>query len=76
MEVPMAQKKWQVRKTIRCEHAGREVTLETQIVVPSDLLPDQPPRVVAHRCSNMVECNKVEKMTCALCGTHPNYNPV
>jgi hypothetical protein len=72
----MAQKKWQLRKTIHCEHAGHDVTLETQIVVPPEHLPDQPPRVLAHRCSNALECNKIEKMTCAFCGTNPNYNPV
>lgn len=69
----MAQKKWQIRKTIYCEHAGRDVVLETQIIVPSAMLPDQPPRVIAHRCSNAIECNKIEKMACALCGTNPNY---
>ncbi|HQV94549.1 MAG TPA: hypothetical protein PLA27_10755 [Anaerolineales bacterium] len=69
----MALKKWQLRKTIYCEHARQEVILETQIVVPSEALPDQPPRVIAHRCSNAIECNKIEKMTCALCGTNPNY---
>lgn len=69
----MAQKKWQIRKTIHCEYAGRDVVFETQIIIPSESLPDQPPRVIAHRCSNAIECNKIEKMTCALCGTNPNH---
>ena len=47
----MAQKKWQIEKFHYCEHVGQEVELEVQVVYPADQLPDQPPHVIAHRCS-------------------------
>lgn len=72
----MAQKKWQTSKIRYCEHAGREITLDTQVVFPPEHLPDQPPRILAHRCSNGLECNLIEKMVCAYCGTNPDYKPV
>ena len=71
----MAQKKWRIVEVRYCEHAGHKIRLETQVVEGSELLPDQPPRVLAHRCSNAIECNKIEKMTCAYCGTNPAYIP-
>lgn len=71
----MAQKKWQISKTSYCERVGHEITLETEVAYPAEHLPDQPPRVIAHRCSNALECNKIEKMTCAFCGTNPDYRP-
>ncbi len=71
----MAQKKWRIVEVRYCEHAGHEVRLEAQVVEPAEQLPDQPPRVLAHRCSNAIECNQIEKMTCAYCGTNPNYIP-
>ncbi len=72
----MAQKTWQTRKTCYCERVGREIKLETQVVYPADHLPDQPPRILAHRCSNAIECNKLDKMVCAYCGTNPEFNPL
>ncbi|HLA08801.1 MAG TPA: hypothetical protein VJ022_15260 [Anaerolineales bacterium] len=72
----MAQKKWQISKSLYCEHVGQEIALETQVVYPPEHLPDQPPRVLAHRCSNALECNKLEKMVCAYCGTNPDYQPM
>jgi hypothetical protein len=55
---------------------GQEVALEIQVVLPADQLPDQPPHVIAHRCSKAMECNKIDKMVCAYCFTNPNENPV
>jgi hypothetical protein len=72
----MAQKKWQISKSLYCEHVGLEVSLETQVVYPPEHLPDQPPRVLAHRCSNALECNKIEKMVCIYSGTNPDYKPI
>jgi len=72
----MAQKVWQVSMVRYCEHVGREISLETQVVFPPEHLPDQPPRILAHRCSSGIECNAIEKMACAYCGTHPNHKPV
>ena len=71
----MAQKKWQVSKVRYCEHVGHEIALVTQVVYPPEYMPDQPPRVVARRCSNALECNKMDKVTCAWCGTNPDYRP-
>ena len=72
----MAQKKWQVSKVRYCEHVGQVVALEVQVVLPADQIPDQPPHVIAHRCSKAMECNKVDKIVCAYCFTNPNANPV
>jgi hypothetical protein len=71
----MAQKKWQVEKVHYCEHVGQEVELEAEVVYPAEHLPDQPPHVVAHRCSKALECNKLEKQVCAYCFTNPDVKP-
>ena len=71
----MAQKKWKVSKIRYCEHVGHEIKLEAQVVYPAEHLPDQLPRVIANRCSNAVECNKIDKMVCAWCGTNPAVKP-
>jgi hypothetical protein len=39
-------------------------------------LPEQPPRIIAHRCSSAMECNAVNKPACAWCGTNPDYRPL
>jgi hypothetical protein len=72
----MAQKQWYTSKTLYCEHVHHEVALETQVVLPSEHLPEQPPRILAHRCSDATECNCVNKPGCAWCGTNPNYRPM
>jgi hypothetical protein len=72
----MAQKMWQTQTTCYCERVGQEINLETQVVYPAELLPDQPPRILAHRCSNAIECNKLDKMVCAYCGTNPEFKPM
>lgn len=71
----MSQKQWQVTNKMFCERVAREIRLETQVVYPADHLPDQPPRVLAHRCSNAIECNKLEKMACVYSATNPDYIP-
>ena len=55
----MAQKQWYVSKIRYCEHVGHEIALETLVVLPSEHLPEQPPRIIAHRCSNALECNGI-----------------
>lgn len=72
----MTQKQWHVSKTLYCEHVHHEVALETQVVLPSEHLPEQPARVLAHRCSDAMECNCVNKPGCAWCGTNPDYRPM
>jgi hypothetical protein len=54
---------------------GQEVELEAEVVYPAEHLPDQPPHVVAHRCSKALECNKLEKQVCAYCFTNPDVKP-
>lgn len=71
----MSQKQWKVSKIRYCEHVGHEIALESQVVYPPEQLPDQPPRVFARRCSNAMECNQMDRMTCAWCGTNPDYLP-
>lgn len=72
----MARRFWRIEKVTYCLHVGREVALEDEVVYPADQLPDQPPRVLAHRCSNAVECNLMfEKPACAWCGTNPGHEP-
>lgn len=71
----MAQKAWKVTKIRYCEHAGHEIKLETQVVYPAEHIPYQLPRVIANRCSNAIECNKIDKMVCAWCGTNPDVKP-
>jgi hypothetical protein len=56
-----------------CEHAGSEVALEAEKVYPSDILSDQPARLLAHRCSRGVECSQNSQPSCVWAGTNPNY---
>ncbi len=72
----MTLKTWQVEKTQYCEHVGHEIALETEVVYPAEQLPEQAPRVLAHRCSNATECNMLDKPSCAYCGTNPNFLPL
>ena len=71
----MTQKKWQIEKIHYCEHVNAQVALEVQVVYPAEYLPDQPPHVIAHRCSKALECNKVDKLVCAYCFTNPDVKP-
>lgn len=72
----MAEKIWKVEKIQYCERAGCEVEIQDEVVYPADILPDQPPRILARRCSHAVECNMTEKAACSLCGTNPDLDPV
>jgi hypothetical protein len=71
----MAQKEWQVEKVHYCEHVGQAIALEVELVYPADHLPDQPPHVVAHRCSKALECNQQDKMVCSYSFTNPDLKP-
>ena len=70
----MAERTWEISKTCYCEHIMREVALETEVLYPIDFLPDSP-RVLAHRCSNGVQCNQSPKTACVWSGTNPGYDP-
>ncbi len=71
----MAIRTWQTVKVRYCPHACAEVGLEAQVIYPSDILPDQAPRVVAHRCSHAVMCNLDERPSCMWAGTNPAFDP-
>ena len=47
----MAEKVWRPIKISFCHHVSEEVALEAELVYPPELLPDQSPRVITHRCS-------------------------
>ena len=54
----MSEKSWEVVKVRYCHHVKEEVGLEAQVVYPAEWLPDQPPRVFGHRCSEAMMCNQ------------------
>jgi len=72
----MAYQTWQIEKIKFCEHVGHEIALEARVVYPAEHLPEQPPRILARRCSNAVVCNQLNQAACKLCGTNPDYAPV
>jgi hypothetical protein len=72
----MAKRIWQVQMMKYCEHAGREIAFEKEVAYPADHLPDQPPRILASRCSNAIECNTAyDNPVCSWCGTNPTHEP-
>ena len=71
----MAEKDWEVMKVLYCDHVDHEVSIEVEVVYPSDYLPDMP-RVVSHRCSDAKTCNMFDKPSCVWCGTNPNHQPL
>ena len=71
----MAIKIWQPLKIQFCEHVDGEVTLEAEAVYAVDILSDQPPRLLAHRCSRGFECAMDKTATCKWAGTNPGYDP-
>ena len=67
---------WEPVRTIFCEQAGAEASLEFRLVFPSDHLPDQPARVIARRCSLGLACSeKTGILGCCWTGTNPLYDP-
>ncbi|MBE3142505.1 MAG: hypothetical protein IMZ61_01070 [Planctomycetes bacterium] len=71
----MAVKNWEPLKIRFCDHAGCDVTLEVEVVYAAGILSDQPPRLLAHRCSNGVECSLEKQASCVWAGTNPAYDP-
>jgi hypothetical protein len=71
----MSAKSWEVSKVQYCHHVNKEVGLETQVVHPAEWLPDQPPRIVGHRCSEAISCNLDGRASCVWAGTNPTYDP-
>ncbi len=70
----MAEKNWLTEKVRFCEHAGCDVSLEAGVVYPAEHLPDQPPRVTIHRCSQAGCCSD-DRPACVWNGTNPIYDP-
>ncbi len=71
----MAVRFWKPAKTIFCVQAQAEALLETEVVYASDPLPDQPPRVLGHRCSRTLECVFCGPAKCYWTGEKPGYDP-
>jgi hypothetical protein len=71
----MAEKQWKIIKVRFCDHVDCEVDLEVEEVYPSEMMPDQPPRIRAHRCSRGVECSLFDKVACQWAGSNPVYDP-
>ncbi len=71
----MATRIWQTIKVRYCQHVCTEVGLEAEVIFPVDPLPDQPPQVVAHRCSHAFRCNLDERPSCVWAGTNPAFDP-
>jgi hypothetical protein len=66
---------WKPIRRMRCERAGAEAVLEARLVFPAETLPDQPPRVLGHRCSLGLQCNQRQAPTCCWAGTLPGFDP-
>lgn len=66
---------WEPVKGICCERVGEDVTLQVKVIYPLDILPDQPPRVLARRCLKSMDCNQLERPSCVWAGTNPGYDP-
>jgi hypothetical protein len=71
----MAVKNWEALKSRYCDHAECDVTLEAEVAYAAGILSDQPPRLLAHRCSNGIECSLKNKAACVWAGTNPAYDP-
>jgi hypothetical protein len=71
----MTERTWEIIKVQFCDHVDCEVALEAEIVFPADILPDQPPRLGAHRCSYGADCRLLDKPTCQWAGGNPGYDP-
>lgn len=71
----MAVKSWQPIRVRFCNHAGKEVALEAELIHPAEWMPGQEPRILAHRCSQGVACNLEGGISCVWSGTNPAYDP-
>ena len=70
----MSYKTWQALKTCYCQHVDQDVSLEAEVVYPAERLPDQSPRILAHRCSRALECNLDGRSSCLWSGTNPTID--
>ena len=71
----MSEKIWQPIKIRYCHHVDQEVAFEAELVYPPEWMPDQEPRVLAHRCSQSLACNLDGRPSCIWAGTNPAIDP-
>ena len=71
----MADKKWEVVKVRYCGHVSKNVALEAEKVYPAEYLPDQPARVMAHRCTEGIRCMLENRPSCVWAGSNPAFDP-
>jgi len=71
----MADARWETVRVEMCERVGKRAALELHCVYPAEFLPDQPPHVIARRCSLGVSCNLLETPGCCFAGTLPAFDP-
>ena len=71
----MADVVWETVKVQYCHHVDQRVSLQAEVIYPADLLPDQPGRVLAHRCSHGFACNLDGRPSCIWAGTNPAFDP-
>jgi hypothetical protein len=60
----MAWESWRAGKQTHCEVMDEKVTLQSRLAFAADNLPDQPPRVLAHRCSSAENCDHFDQNKC------------
>jgi hypothetical protein len=75
-EATVATLMWEPVREQYCERVECQVALEAELIYPAEMMPDQPPRVTAHRCSLGMVCNLFDKPTCCWAGTQPGYDPL
>lgn len=73
--MPVKNTTWEPVKTCYCHHVDQDVSLDAFLVHPPEWLPDQPPRILAHRCSMAIACNLDERSSCVWSGTNPAFDP-
>jgi hypothetical protein len=71
----MADEQWITVKTIYCKQSKQEATLEFLVAHSPEHMPDQPPRILARRCSISKECVVKDDCNCHWTGTNPLYDP-
>ncbi len=71
----MGTKSWETLKVQYCVRSGMKVQFEAEVVHPAEWLPDQPPRIVAHRCSHGSICMATGQGMCRWSGANPDYDP-
>jgi len=71
----VAEVEWRPIKETRCDRIGQPVALEARVIYPAEHLPDQPGRLLAHRCSLGFSCNAFDRPACCWSGNWPGYDP-